>query len=176
MKCHEILNENDQPDTGHLSDSELTVVYNHLGQSQMSKEEIDQAADQIIDGIEYQRSKQSAIFALTRMHILVHGVAPEGETQNRADTMFQIPNKMIQFVVNQGDYDQDDLHAHIEHAKEELANRPVKKSRNKATEMMAKYYQQHKQMLPHTVKDYREQIIQDIMDGMSAEDAFEKYT
>lgn len=111
------------------------------------------------------------------MHILLHGVAPEGETPNRASTMFNIPRRLAQFVVDQGDLDWDDLHYHIEEAKRELAERPVTKklTREDALKAMSDFYKANRASLPKDIVQHREEIVQDIMNGVPPDQAFAKY-
>lgn len=47
-----------------------------------------------------------------------------------------------------------------------------KPNKNDAINVMAEYYKAHKAQLPSNIKDFREAIIQLLMDGLSPEDAF----
>lgn len=167
------LFENDDKATGRLSDEELFIAYDRLKQSEMSKEEIDEYAATMAEMGDFMRTAASAQFILNRMHILLHGKAPDGETQQRAETMFAIPRAMFDFVIRQGDLSEQDLHYHVEEAKKELANRPVTIKRDQAIEIMSQYYQQNKQMLPKDIAQHRDQIIDRLMSGMSPQQAFE---
>ena len=155
-----------------ISHADLGIAYDKLLRDQLSKEEIADYAEVISESGVYDRSTNSAVFVLSRMHTLLHGQAPDGETQNRADTMFNIPQSMYDFVIAQGDLDQEDLYMHVREAKIELANRPTRIKKEHAIALMAEYYKNHKKSLPTNVREYRSSIIDQIMEGISPQTAF----
>lgn len=183
MKVYDILREGvETPEepytpTGPLTDDEMMMAYNKLARTTMTKEEINDFSVFAANEGNYTRSAASAQFVLNRMHILIHGVAPEGESPTRAETMFKIPRRMIDFVLRQGDLDMDDITLNVENAKEELAKRPVikKVKKEEALAMMADYYKQNRASIPASIKQYREAIVQDIMNGVAPDVAFKKY-
>lgn len=154
--------------SGRLTDTHFNLAYNAVKREELDKAEINDLAKELADHEEYGRSADSAQFVLNRMHILVHGVAPHGETEKRAETMFSIPKTMVQFANEKG----LDTDFNIEHAREELRNRPARVKRPEAMKMMSDYYMKNKDSLPKNVRDYREDIIELIMKGTSPELAF----
>lgn len=178
MKLFELLDPQQELVTGRLTDEEFSLAYNKLVQNEMSKEEIKNFARDMVAEGRYPRSEQSLIFLMSRMHIILHGLAPEGETQNRADVMFRDTQPIINYVLKRGELDEEDIRYHIGQAREELANRPpprVKIKPEDARKMMSDFYMANKDTLPRNIGQQRNQIIQDIINGMSAEEAFSKY-
>lgn len=162
--------------TGRLTNEELGLAYDRLMRSEMTKEEINDFAKDFTTSGRYPRTAGSLIFVMSRMHILLHGVAPEGETQSRADTMFNIPQSMIDYVLGRGDLDEEDLRLHIRNAEEDLAARPVRLRKEDALKVMSEFYRAHKPTLPKDIGSHREEILSDIMNGVPAEQAFAKYS
>jgi hypothetical protein len=105
------------------------------------------------------------------MHILVHGLAPHGETESRAEKMFGIPETMIKFANKKG----YDTFENIKKAKVDLAGRPVRRKEPVARQMMAEYYRANKDRLPKDIAQHRDAIIKDLMAGLSPEEAFGRY-
>ena len=66
-----------------LTDEEFEIAYNKLVQNEMSKDDINEYSHTMFDEGRYPRSKDSLQFLLTRMHIVLHGEAPSGETPER---------------------------------------------------------------------------------------------
>lgn len=177
MKLFEIVDPNQERVTGRLSDEEFEVAYNKLQQNEMSKEEIADFAREMVESGKYPRSVESLKFLLSRMHIILHGIAPEGETQNRAEVMFRDTQPIINYVLKRGDLDEEDIRYHLGHAREELANRPPPKAKitpDQARQMMSDYYMANRDRIPKRAVQYRDQIIQDIIGGASPEEAFSK--
>lgn len=151
-----------------LSDAQLQLAYDAVIHHELDKAEIADLAKQFGEGDAYGRTSDSAAFLLSRMHILVHGVAPLGETEHRAETMFQIPNKMIEFANRKG---LDTLY-NIEAAREDLRTRPVRVKRPAALEIMAAYYKANKDRMPRDIASHREEIVDRLMNGAKPEEAF----
>ena len=80
----------------------------------MSKEEIADFAREMVESGRYPRTVESLRFILNRMHIVLHGVAPEGETQSRADVMFRDTQPIINYVLSRGDLDEEDIQSYKE--------------------------------------------------------------
>lgn len=170
MKLQDIA-ENYQ-DTGKaLTDAQLEMAFKAIKNEELDKAEIDDLAKQFEESETFGRTRGSAQFLLNRMHILVHGLAPYGETERRAETMFAIPQSMIEFADRKG----IDTVYNIKNAREELKNRPVRIKRPEATNMMFDYYKANKNSLRKDVGEHREQIINDIMGGKSPEEAFAQF-
>ena len=155
--------------SGRLTDKHFELAFNAVKNQELEKEEIADLSRELADTEQYGRSKDSANFILNRMHILVHGVAPGGETERRAETMFGIPKTMIDFANRKG----IDTDYNIEHAREELRNRPSRIKRPEAMKIMSDYYMANKATLPKSVKGQREEIIGRLMQGMAPEQAFD---
>ena len=172
MLLHQIFENIEDKATGRLTDEELFLAYDKLMQGEMTKEEIKEFATTMADQGDFMRTPASAEFILSRMHILLHGQAPHGETQARAETMFAIPRSMFDFVIRQGDLSEEDLHYHIDQAKQELASRAVKINREQAVQIMSDYYRQNKDSLPKDIVNHRDQIIDNLINGMLPQQAF----
>ena len=165
MKITDVQNESDQ-----FTDEQFELVYDKIKDKEFDKDEISDLAQELEESDDFGRTKGSAKFALTRMHILIHGVAPDGETERRAETMFTIPNTMNEFATRKG----IDTFENIERAREELKHRPVRVKYDKAKEMMHSYYHENKDWLPRDIAKSREDIIDSIMNGDEPDEAFSK--
>ncbi len=153
------------------TDTELELAFQAVKEREMTKEEITDLAKQMTERDDFDRTVAGAEFALNRMHILVHGLAPHGETESRAEKMFGIPDSMKEFAIDKG-YDVFD---NIEKAKVDLAGRPVRRKEPEARQMMADYYKNNKSQLPPNIAQYRDAIIKDLMTGLTPEEAFGRY-
>lgn len=155
-------------------DKELELVFQAVKSSELSKEEVIEVAKSLIERDDFDRTTAGATFALNRMHVLVHGIAPEGETERRAEKMFAVPSSMIKFAKAKG-YDTSE---NLKKAKAELKGRTavVRLKEPEARQLMATYYKEHKDKLPKTIGQKRTEIIKDLMTGMSAEEAFKKHS
>jgi hypothetical protein len=151
-----------------ITDAQMQMAYDAIVQKELDKTEIDDLAKQFGESDAFGRSYGSATFLLPRMHILVHGVAPHGETESRAEKMFGIPQRMIDFANRKG---LDTLY-NMEAAWEELRNRPVRVKREEAKQIMANYYRANKAALPKNIGQRREEIIDRLMNGATPEEAF----
>lgn len=157
---------------GRLTDEHFELAFKAVRGDEKTKEEISDLATELSEHEKYGRSKASADFILNRMHILVHGVAPHGETERRAETMFTIPKTMIEFANKKG----LDTDFNIEHAREELRNRPARIKRPEAMKVMSDYYMKNKDSLPKDIRQHRDAIITDLMTGQPPEKVFAKYS
>lgn len=171
------LQEPDERIRRPLGEEEFELAYNKLVQNEMSKEEIRDFARDMVESGRYPRSVESLVFLLSRMHTILHGIAPEGETQARADVMFRDTRPMIDYVLRRGDLDMEDIEYNIGQAKEELAARPVVKKvkRDEALQMMAEFYNANRELIRPEARQHRDEIVQAIMNGASPEQAFAPY-
>lgn len=151
---------------------EFELVFQAIKGAEVSKEEIIDLAKTLGERDDFDRTTAGAVFALNRMHILVHGTAPYGETESRAEKMFGIPDTMIRFARSKG----YDTFENIEKARAELKGRPVRRKEPEARQMMAAYFQQNKERLPRDITQHRKAIINDLMAGLTAEEAFGRYS
>ena len=185
MRLNEIA-----PPRSRLTDEEFEIAYDKLVQNEMSKDEINEYSHIVVDAGMYPRTKNSLQFLLTRMHIVLHGEAPSGETPERADKMFKDTKPIIDYVLRQGHLDKEDIDYHIDNAKEELASRPTKAEieaaeaeQRAATEdaynRMYDYYRANKASMPKKfVKDaarYKEALTNAVAGGLTPEQAFAQY-
>jgi hypothetical protein len=158
-----------------LTDEDYEAAYGKLQRNEMTKEQINSFATFLADKGEA-RSIESAKFIINRMHILLHGAVPEGETAQRAETMFKIPKTMINFILKKGVLDMDDINEHIGLAKKDIAERAAaankKLNRKDATQAMADFYRKNSDKIKTSAKKAREQIINMIMKGSTPEQAF----
>jgi len=154
-----------------LTDEQFQMAYKLVSREELDKRDIKQLATELADSEGYGRTADSAEFVLSRMHILVHGIAPYGETANRAESMFTIPKTMMQFAERQG----YDVYDNIAQAKRELMGRPIRVKEEVAKKMMAEYYRANKDRLPKEIVQHREELIRDIMAGVKPEEAFAKF-
>lgn len=185
MRLNEIA-----PPRPRLTDEEFEIAYDKLIQTEMSKDEINEYSHIVFDAGMYPRSKNSLQFLLTRMHIVLHGEAPSGETPERADMMFKDTKPIIDYVLRQGHLDAEDIEYHIGEARTELATRKTKKEieadkaeqrahRKDAYDRMYAYYRANKASMPKkfvaNVAMYKERLTDAVASGLSPEQAFAQY-
>ena len=157
-----------------ITKSQMTIAYKKLQEANpsvntaLSIEEIADIAKTLSESDEFARTEGSAMFILTRMHVLIEGMAPYGVSEKRAETLFMPSTNMVEFVEELG-YDAD---IQIANARKDLQQRPVKVKRPDAVQIMADYYKDNKDDLPKSVVKHREVIIDCIMNGMSVEESF----
>lgn len=179
MKISNILSEdvpgaNDTRHGSRLSLRQIEMVYNKvMSESQpLTVEEVNEMAQDLELNSEFGRTSGSAYFAIMRMHILIHGMAPYDVSEGRAETMFANFSKaMEQFADSVG----INAQAQISSAREEMKSRPQKVKRPDAMKMMSEYYMKMKNRLSPEVKNHRDEIIGQLMNGVSAEEAFSPY-
>jgi hypothetical protein len=149
-----------------LSDTHYDIAYNAVIKKELDKDEIKDLCVELNEGDEYDRNENSAEFLLSRMHILVHGIAPHGETQNRAETMFNICDKMIDYANRKG----LDTMFNIELAKVDLADRPIRVKYEVAKSIVSEYYfSLSPEDRPVAVN--RDDVIAQVMEGTPVEEA-----
>jgi len=152
-----------------LNDNHYQTAYKLTIKKELDRDEIKDLSKELNESDEYDRNGNSAEFLLSRMHILVHGLAPHGETEARAETMFTICGKMIDFANRMG----LDTIFNIELARFELKNRPVQINRETAKRIMVNFYHDNKDSLSiEYIRTRRETIIAQLMMGVTVEEAF----
>ena len=161
-------------DNERITPKQIEIAYNKLGEANrsfntaLSVEEIKDLSQELYG--EVGRSPGSWEFTLTRLHILLFGMAPHGISESRAEKMFGYPSKeMVRFAQGEG----IDVEGQISAARAELKNRPVRIKRDVARKLMSDYYMANKATLPKSVSKYREEIIDRLMTGMKPEQAFD---
>jgi len=85
--------------------------------------------------------------------------------------MFSIPKKMIDFANRKG----IDTFENIKKAKLDLKGRSVKRKEPEAKKMMSDYFQANKDKLPKDIGAKRDDIIKDIMAGLTPAEAFNRH-
>ena len=155
-----------------LSDAHYMVALNSIKNKELDKAELADLSRDFAENENWDRTAASAEFVLNRMHILIHGAAPDGETERRAETMFSIPQKMIKFAEKQG----YDTFENIKKARVDLKGRPVRRKEAEAKKLMSDYYMANKANLPKDIAKHRKAIISDLMAGLSPEEAFGRYS
>lgn len=155
----------------HITTAQIEMAYNAIIIKELDTDEINDLAIEFGESAEFGRSKGSAIFLLNRLHILIHGIAPHGETEKRAEIMFQINQSLEDFAQDKG----IETELNILLAREDLQHRPVTVKFNKedARSMMASFYKQHKLTLPKNIVNFRDSIIKNIMAGKTPKDSFQ---
>lgn len=148
-----------------LSDTHYDIAFNAVIKKELDKDEIKDICLELNEGEEYDRNEHSAEFLLSRMHILVHGLAPHGETQNRAETMFNICDKMIDYANRKG----LDTLFNIGLAKVDLADRPIRVKYEVAKKMVADHYFSIPKI--NRPKVDRDAVIEQVMEGTPVEEA-----
>ena len=149
-----------------LTNEHYEIAYNIVKERELDKFDIKDLAAELNESEEYDRNGNSAEFLLSRMYILVWGEAPKYETQNRAERMFTICNKMIEFAESVG----LEAETAIELAKIELAERPIRIKRDDAKAVVSSYYfSLPKDDRPKGID--REAAIKLVMEGTPVEEA-----
>lgn len=153
-------------------DDELKIVLKAVKKAEMSREEVSDRAKELAERDDFNRTVDGIMFALNRMHILIHGMAPQGESAARAETMFKIPESMIKYAQRNG----YDAFENIKKAKIDLQGRPVRVKQQAATQMMSDFFKANKDGLPGDIGQHREDIIKSIMTGLLPGEAFAQFT
>ncbi len=166
------LHEDYAPDAGKgLTDAHYLQALNSIKNKELDKSEVLDLSRDFAESDKWDRTGPAAEFVLSRMHILIHGSAPGGETQARAETMFGIPQKMVDFAEKQG----YDTFENIKKAKVDLEGRPVRVKEPRARELMAQYYRDNKERMPKNIAMHRDDLIKSIMTGMKPEEAYAQF-
>lgn len=172
MRLDEIILTEAEETGKRLSDKDLEIIYKYIKPTGLSIKEVKDIANEVVENNpDYKRNPGSALFALTRMHALVHGKVPEGVTAQTAEKWFNPPETMKNFLRKKG----YDIEENIDRAKKEVAQRKVKRNKKTAIQLMSNFYKENKNQLKDDVSKYRDDIIKDLQDGATAEEAFAKY-
>lgn len=154
------------------NDDELNIVLKNVKNAELSKEEIHDRAKDLVERNDFNRTVDGILFAMNRMHILIHGIAPQGESAARAETMFKIPESMIKFAQSKG----YDAFENIKKARIDLQGRPVRVKQDVATRLMSDFYKENKDSMPGDIGQHRDDIIKSIMTGLSPDESFARFT
>ena len=176
MKLFEILNERDtQVDGTKLTDQHFDLAYKYVKNSELDINEIADISVELASHEEFDRSKDSAKFILTRLHILVHGIAPQGINEKTASEWFKASKAMNNYARSKG----HDVEENLVKARAELKHRKTRAKVNKPTakKIMIDFYNNHRDALvpQNEISKHRNQIEKDIMDGKGADIAFRTY-
>ena len=159
-----------------FTEQHFKMAYDAVSREMVDMSEIREIAKEFEESEEYGRTQSSAIFLLTRMHILIHGYAPHGITERSAEQMF-IPSKPMEDFVKQLGYDVD---SNIEQARHDMQVRKEVEEKRKelvatAPNKVFKYYKQHKQKFKNVpLNKYK--LIDLVSNGMPVEKAFAQFT
>ena len=155
-------------------DEELAVVYKAMvnARNEMSIEETTDLAKELSEKEGFDRTTRGALFALNRMHVLIHGVAPHGVPERTAEAMCTPPETMIVFAEKQG----IKTDTNIAKAKAEAKTRKPKVKRPEAMKMMSDYYMANRAKLSKDIAKHRAEIIDSIMDGLTPEESFARFS
>lgn len=149
-----------------LTDTHYDIAYNLIVEKELDRDEIKDLAKELNESDIYDRNDNSAEFLLSRMHILVHAIAPHGETETRAETMFTICSKMINYANRRG----LDTVFNIEFARIELKDRPIRIKYEDVKKLVCDYYfSMPKSSRPNVDRD---EVIAKVMEGTAIEEAF----
>ena len=156
-----------------FTEQEFNMAYKAVVKESLTTEEIKALAQQFTESDKWTRTAASAIFLLSRMYIIVHSDIPHGMTEKQAETFFIPSYRMEQWAEKQG---LNPTQA-IANAKQRAKNIPKKVKRPEAAVMMSNYYRANKNKLIDVseLKKHRDVIINKIMNGTSAEQAFAPY-
>lgn len=181
MKLTEMF-ENDYSDQAgmKLPQELLEVAYEAILPTELSFDEIKDLAKELVDNDRWgNRTVGSAKFVLTRMHVLVHGMAPYDISERSAEQMFIPPRTMEDFVETKG----IDVDSQISAARAEIKRRPKKLKKKAALTLFRDYAHENPDMwelIKPTVSgsaNYinRNRLIDLLMAGESPEDAFKHF-
>lgn len=156
-----------------LEDSHFELAFKAVKNKELDQSEIKDLAKEMGEKEEFDRTDKSAVFILSRMHVLVHGMAPHGFTERSAERLFQPSGPMNRFAKAKG----IDVDGSISKAKQELQNRPVRIKEPEAKKMMSDYYRANKDKLKPSkeIGKYRNKIIADLMAGKKPEEVFAQF-
>ena len=152
---------------------ELEIVYNALlgHNEELDISDVKSMAQAISEREDWDRNVGSAQFAIARMHVLFHGVAPHGVTERTAET-WMVPSKpMDEFAKGKG----INVDTMVDRARRQLKGRKVQVPYEDAKKQVFDYYTKELRHLGHTSADFdRTLLVQDVMAGLTAEEAFDR--
>ena len=157
-----------------FSQDELETLYSVIEKEgkELDMHDIKGLAQRLEDEGKWARGAFSAVLGLSRMHVLVHAVAPHGATQKQAGEWMQPSGPMDKFARGKG----IDVPAHVARAERELRGRKkqAKIPLDDARKMMADHYKANRRIYPSADHFDRAAIIADIQIGLSPEEAFNR--
>lgn len=178
MKLAEIkplFEQDEEKQAFNISPEDMEVVFKHVSKTDMTLDDVKSLAAELGESDEYTRNTGSALFLITRMHSLIHGIAPLGVTAATAETWFAPSGTIIRFIKGKG----YDVEENVRKARAEVKTRKVKVKRPAARQLMFDYYKSIKPSLSpeqdSLLKRNNEEITQSIMDGLSPEEAFSRF-
>lgn len=181
MKLDDLTQEDTrQTGSANISDDQLKLAYEEIHRQRMSVEELNDIAADIADRPDSERTKGSYEFILARLHTLIHGYAPYGMSETRAETMFRATTNMAEFVDAMG----YDVKMNIEQARGEMKIRAAEERRRKelsanAQRIVLDYYKTNKDELKKThsadLSKKRDELVAMVSNDVSVEDAFNRF-
>ena len=157
-----------------LSDTHFDLAFNAVKKEELDFSEIKELAKEVQEHESYDRTVGSAIFVLTRMHILIHGSAPYGLTEKSAETFFQPSGPMNKFAEAKG----IDVGENVRRARIDLKNRTPKITNAEAGSMVAQWWKENKERLGHmrdAILRAKDEIISDVMAGLTPDEAANRH-
>ena len=153
---------------------ELEIVYDALlgHNEELDISDVKSMAQAISEREDWDRNVGSAKFAIARMHVLFHGVAPHGVTERTAEK-WMIPSKpMDEFAKGKG----INVDTMVSRAQRELKGRKIQVSYEDAKKQIYDHFVKVIRPLGHSSKEFdRDILVQDVMKlGLSAEEAFDR--
>lgn len=179
MKLFEIA-EQERPEQFHKkwSDEDLKLLLRDVEQSEFSKEEMNQMAMEFAEKYAERlgRTKAGISQILMQLHMVVYGKFPDGVIVYPGKWQ-SVSRRMIDFAVQNG---YPEAARNIETAKVDMAKRIERKKsklkRPDAVTKMSEYYKANRDRLPKDITKRREEIVQSMMDGLSVEEAFGRFS
>ena len=173
MKVAEILLEFDRLGA-QFSHEELDLVYQTVvdHHEEFDMNDLKGLAQQLSEKEEWRRNAGSAKFALARMHVLLHGVAPHGATEKTAENWMMPSGIMDAYARQRG----IDVSASVSRARRELKGRKPKIKEVDARKQMAAYAQENRHAVTDAHRQNRDKIVADIQAGLTPEEAFNRFS
>jgi len=175
----------DQPTDGgenqRWTSRELAPIYNSVKNRRMSLEDIKALGVELADGVDYNRTAYAVFMTAARMHALIHGMLPDGVSGRDTEAEFDrysASKPIYDFILSQGEFDAEDLDQNWRAAQAEGTTRQQKVNKTKekdAVADMATYYMANKTKLPTDIRQHRDEIVQNIMKGLTPDEAFGRY-
>jgi len=165
MKIKEIISEAHGELGTRLSQQELDFIFQIIEDSGvLDVTEISEIVEQHLP--DYVRNKNSLRMAAVRAHILVHGQIPLNMEPN-VTWFSRIPEEMQMVAIERG---HDPFEA-VEAAKADVKERQKHVKEPAAINMMSKEYMGNKNKYKPSIKQHRNEIVQNIMKGATAQQA-----
>ena len=159
------------------SDEDLKLLLNHVAQTDFSKEEMNQMAAEFAERYADRlgRTKSGISQILMQLHMVVYGKFPDGVIVYPGQWQ-SVSKRMIDFAVQNG---YEEAVQNIESANVDMAERIERKKaklkRPEALAAMHAYFKANKDSLPGDIGQHRDEIVQSLENGLSAEEAFGRF-